>query len=33
MVAWLSHFVPVTSPRNLDDNLNHARDECEKFIA
>lgn len=27
----LSHFVPVTSPRNLDDNLNHARDEGEKI--
>ena len=28
----LSHFIPVTSPRNLDDNLNHARDEGEKFL-
>ncbi len=27
----LSHFIPVTSPRNLDDNLNHARDEGEKI--
>ena len=27
----LSHFVTVTSPRNLDDNLNHARDEGEKI--
>ncbi len=27
----LSHFVPVNSPRNLDDNLNHARDEGEKI--
>jgi len=27
----LSHFVPVTLPRNLDDNLNHARDEGEKI--
>ncbi len=27
----LSHFVPVTSPHNLDDNLNHARDEGEKI--
>jgi len=27
----LSHFVVVTSPRNLDDNLNHARDEGEKI--
>ena len=27
----LSHFVPVNSPRNLDDNLDHARDKGEEI--